>query len=136
NTKLIIPPAHSGLIFRSRLIDYLQSGFKQGVRLILISAPAGSGKSTLVSEWISSLQSNSISPSVVPVPRFAWLSLDPGDNEPLRFWIHLIGALQVSLSDFGHSQEKMLSLSELPSFESILTSLINQLGSRSERIVL
>jgi len=72
----------------------------------------------------------------VPVPSFAWLSLDPGDNEPLRFWIHLIGALQVSLSDFGHSQQKLLSLSELPSIESILTSLINQLGTRSERIVL
>ncbi len=90
----------------------------------------------MVSEWISSLQPNSIYPSEVPVPRFAWLSLDPGDNEPLRFWIHLLGALQVSLSDFGHSLEKMLSLSELPSFESILTSLINQLGNRSEKIVL
>jgi len=136
NTKLIIPPMHSGFIFRSRLVDLLQAAVNHGVRLVLISAPAGAGKSTIASEWAMSSHTNSNTQSTVPAPHFAWLSLDSIDNDPLRFWSHLIGALQVSLPDFGQSEQRMLSFSEAPPLESILTNMINQIGFRSENIIL
>ncbi|MEN6482536.1 MAG: LuxR C-terminal-related transcriptional regulator [Anaerolineaceae bacterium] len=136
NTKLIIPPMHSGFIFRPRLVDHLKAAVNRGVRLVLISAPAGAGKSTLASEWAMSSHTNSDTHSKVPAPHFAWLSLDSIDNDPLRFWSHLIGALQVSLPDFGQSEQRMLSFSEAPPLESILTRMINQIGSRSEKIIL
>lgn len=136
NTKLIIPPIHSGFIFRPRLVDHLQDSANHGVRLILISAPAGAGKSTLASEWAASSHVNSDTQPEVHAPHFAWLSLDSIDNDPLRFWSHLIGSLQVSLPDFGQSEQRMLSLSETPPLESILTRMINQIGSRSEIIIL
>jgi len=109
NTKLIIPPTHSGFIFRPRLVEKMQAAVNRGVRLVLISAPAGAGKSTLASEWAASSHTNSDTQSDLPAPHFAWLSLDPIDNDPLRFWSHLIGALQVSLSDFGQSEQRMLN---------------------------
>jgi len=136
NTKLIIPPMHSGFIFRPRLVEKMQAAVNRGVRLVLISAPAGAGKSTLASEWAASSHTNSDTQSDLPAPHFAWLSLDPIDNDPLRFWSHLIGALQVSLSDFGQSEQRMLTFSEAPPLESILTRMINQIGSRSEKIIL
>ena len=136
NAKLIIPPVHSDFIFRSRLVDYLQMGINYGFRLILISAPAGSGKSTIASEWATYSVENTVLSSELPATRFAWLSLDPADNEPLRFWIYLIGALQVSLSDFGQSEQRILSFSEVPALKSILTIMVNQIGARSEKIVL
>jgi LuxR family maltose regulon positive regulatory protein len=129
NTKLIIPPVQSGFIFRPRLIESLQTAITRGVRLILISAPAGSGKSTLASEWAAK------SSSKLSAPHIAWLSLDPADNEPLRFWSHLIGALQVCLSGFGQTEQRMLALTEAPPLESILTNLLNQIGTRPEKII-
>jgi len=68
-TKLHIPPARPGLVPRSRLLERLDAGL--GSRLTLISAPAGSGKTTLAGEWLRH----------TGLPE-AWLALDKGDNEP------------------------------------------------------
>ena len=80
-TKLYIPPPHVNVVSRPRLIERLNAGIHS--KLTLISAPAGFGKTTLVSEWIASCDR--------PV---AWLSLDQGDNDPVRFLTYLISALQ------------------------------------------
>jgi len=116
NTKLIIPPTHSGFIFRPRLVEK-NAGSGQPRRSTGLNIRSSrSGKSTLASEWAASSHTNSDTQSDLPAPHFAWLSLDPIDNDPLRFWSHLIGALQVSLSDFGQSEQRMLNFSEAPPF--------------------
>ena len=90
-TKLYIPPPRSRVVLRPRLIERLNEGLAAGRRLTLISAPAGFGKTTLLSEWVAG--------SARPV---AWLSLDEGDNDPTRFLIYLVAALQTL--DLGESE--------------------------------
>ena len=73
-TKLYVPPPRPDIVSRPRLIDRLNKGLAAGSKLTLISASAGFGKTTLVSEWLASCGR--------PV---AWLSLDEGDSDPARF---------------------------------------------------
>src|SRR3970040_154662 len=80
-TKLYIPPPRPKVVLRPRLIERLNEGLHR--KLTLISAPAGFGKTTLVSEWVAGCER--------PV---AWLSLDEGDNDPTRFLTYLVAALQ------------------------------------------
>ena len=82
-TKLYIPPPRPKVVLRPRLIERLNEGLSSGRKLTLISAPAGFGKTTLVSEWVAGCER--------PV---AWLSLDEGDNDPARFLTYLVAALQ------------------------------------------
>ena len=135
-TKLTVPPYRPGLIFRPRLIDHLKAGTDRGVRLTLISAPAGSGKSTLASEWAAHCHADAATASKPSESRFAWLSLDPTDNQNPRFWLGLIGALQTVLPDLGQTEQRILSFPEAPPVGSILTGLLNEIGARSERVIL
>src|SRR5512138_3116693 len=82
-TKLFLPPLRSNRVLRPRLVERLNQGVQPGVGLVLISAPAGFGKTTLASEWVRG--------TGLPV---AWLALDEGDNDPVRFWHYLVAALQ------------------------------------------
>ena len=75
-TKLYIPPLRPQVVLRHRLIERLNEGLYRN--LILISAPAGFGKTTLVSEWVEGIERPA-----------AWLSLDEGDNDPTRFLTYL-----------------------------------------------
>lgn len=124
-TKLYIPPAPSELVSRPRLLERLDAGLRR--KLTLISAPAGFGKTTLLSEWIS--QS--------PV-RAAWVSLDEGDNDPVRFLTYFIAALQTIEPDFGQTALAVLQASHAqpPPVEGILTSLINDLIDLPEPVIL
>ena len=79
-TKFYIPPLRTEWVSRPRLIERLNAGLHR--KLTLISAPAGFGKTTLVSEWVSGCER--------PV---AWLSLDEGDNDPTRFLTYLVAAV-------------------------------------------
>ena len=92
-TKLYIPPVRPELVARPRLIELLDAGIEQSGRfarrLTLVCAPAGYGKTTLLSEWIEGR------PGSDSGPRFAWLSLDEADNDPGRFLTYLIAALQL-----------------------------------------
>jgi len=87
-TKLYVPPPRFKIVLRPRLIEQLNKGLHN--RLTLISAPAGFGKTTLVSEWIVDCERPT-----------AWLSLDENKNDPARFLIHLISALQKISPNLG-----------------------------------
>jgi LuxR family maltose regulon positive regulatory protein len=80
-TKLHIPPIRPELVSRPRLIERLSAGLHR--KLTIISAPAGFGKTTLVTQWLKSAQCTS-----------TWLSLDESDNDPIRFLVHFVAALQ------------------------------------------
>ncbi len=114
-TKLYIPPLRSKLVFRPRLIQRLKEGMHG--KLTLISAPAGFGKTTLVSEWISG--------SRHPV---AWMSLDEGDNDPVIFLTYFIAALQTVAADAGETVLSELKSPQPPSTESMLTTLLNEIA--------
>jgi LuxR family maltose regulon positive regulatory protein len=124
-TKLYIPPIRAEFVPRSRLMERLNEGVRSGRRLTLISAPAGFGKTTLVSEWIR----QSDSPA-------AWLSLDQGDNDPVRFWAYVIAALQTVCPGVGQGVLTALQSPRPPSIELLLTSLINEIASQSAPLVL
>src|SRR5919199_4953852 len=87
-TKLYVPPPQPKAVLRPRLIERLDEGLHR--KLILVSAPAGFGKTTLLSEWVATL----------PRPA-AWLSLDEGDNEPARFLSYLVSALRTIAPNMG-----------------------------------
>src|SRR5512141_1915254 len=113
-TKLFIPPLHRDLVLRQRLIDQLNVGVQQ--KLTLISAPAGFGKTTLVSEWVASCKR--------PV---AWLSLDEGDNDVTRLLTYFVTALQTITPNIGAGVLGVLQSPQQPLPESILTSLLNEI---------
>ncbi len=123
STKITIPPLRSTTVPRLRLIQRLNKG-KQN-KLTLISASAGFGKTTLLSEW--SMQSKT------PV---AWLALDDGDNDATRFWTYCIIALQTCISSVGDSSLVLLQSTQTPSMPIVLTTLMNDLASLTEDIVL
>jgi len=78
STKLALPRPRPSLVLREPLLERLDEGLEH--KLTLLSAPAGFGKTTLVSEWIATRGERQ---EANPV---AWVSLDPGDNDPVRFW--------------------------------------------------
>lgn len=116
-TKLYVPPARAKLISRLRLIERLANGLTRP--LTLISAPAGSGKTTLIGEWRMS--------DVGRAYPLAWLSLDSDDNDPTRFLTYLIAALQTHRSTIGESALALLQSTPPLPLHSILTALINDL---------
>jgi len=124
-TKLYSPPPRPDLLSRPRLVRRLEEGLRPGHRLTLISAPAGYGKTTLLSEWVAQTDR--------PV---AWLSLDEADNDPVRFWTYLIAALQQVEPDLGRGIPEALRSPQRPPIESLLTPLINQIATLVEPVVL
>lgn len=123
STKLYIPPHQPKVIFRSRLIERLSEVLHH--KLTLISAPAGFGKTTLVSEWVTDCK--------LPV---AWLSLDKGDNNPTRFLMYLVAALQTIAPRVGEGLMGALHSPQSPPAEAILTGLINQITTLPDDLVL
>jgi LuxR family maltose regulon positive regulatory protein len=146
-TKLYVPPVRTELVPRPRLIERLNAGLNR--RLTLISAPAGFGKTTLLSTWLHHLQDRQAgapappppSPSAPQLPRSpaqaAWLSLDEDDNDPARFLTYLIAALRTAQSDpsarsgqaVGEAALAMLQSPQPPAAEAVLTALINDVAA-------
>lgn len=112
-TKIHFPRPRPHLVYRTRLIQRLEQGMRRA--LTLISAPVGFGKSTLLSSWLAA--------GTTPV---AWLSLDPQDNEPLRFLSYLLAAVQTYDPHLANVQVLHDRIQPL-SMESVLTLLINDL---------
>jgi LuxR family transcriptional regulator, maltose regulon positive regulatory protein len=98
-TKLRIPPVRSNRVVRPRLFQKLDEGLFQGHGLFLVSAPAGFGKTTMVSDWATRLSEIGQSGTADSMgsgftPRVAWLALDESDNSPTRFWAYVLEALR------------------------------------------
>lgn len=133
STKFYIPPARPELISRPHLLQQLKEGLHR--KLTLVSAPAGFGKTTLVSEWVGFFRADNSS----KVQRIAWLSLDENDNELTRFlsyFVHSLKQVDITEANIGDSALAMLQSSQPPSTEVILTSLINDFANISEDILL
>lgn len=137
-TKLYVPPRRPNLISRPRLIERLNLGLQLGHKIALISAPAGFGKSTLISEWESSLRAD-IATQGDNRTQLAWLSLDQNDNDLTRFLTYIIGSLnQIEgiNSPIGRGAQGMLQSPQPPASEDILISLINDLTTLPYKIIL
>ncbi len=130
-TKLYIPPARDRRVARPRLLARLDAGLRPGCRLVLLSAPAGFGKTTLLSEWIDQRQDAAHKTSAA---RFCWLSLDEGDNDPARFLRYVTAALQTALPGAGQAALALLQApvgaEGMVSTEGILDALINDLAAQ------
>jgi LuxR family maltose regulon positive regulatory protein len=126
-TKLYAPPLRKILVARMRLLKQLNRGMER--RLTLISAPAGYGKSTLLSEFVRQAE--------VPA---AWLSLDKGDNDPLRFWSYFVAALQTIPGLENAWNEDIFQNIQKKTFcsdnDTLLTALITKITTMSERVIL
>ncbi|MEM7334256.1 MAG: LuxR C-terminal-related transcriptional regulator [Chloroflexota bacterium] len=123
-TKLFLPESRLSLIPRPRLIQKLDSGLEG--RLTLISAPAGFGKTTVVTDWLTKSRQND---------KTAWLSLDEEDNNPNSFLSYFIAAIQTVFPKIGESAFAVLQSSQPPLIESILKSLINEMTPISDQLI-
>jgi LuxR family maltose regulon positive regulatory protein len=133
-TKLFVPPTREVLVPRPGLIERLSDGLDH--KLTLLSAPAGFGKTTLVSRWVENLR-NRDEINNLPI-RIAWLSLDEEDDEPIRFLTYLIASLKQIKdvdADLGQGALSMLQSPQPPAANTILTPLINDLAAISEKII-
>jgi LuxR family maltose regulon positive regulatory protein len=122
-TKLFLPPIRPNQIARPRLSNLIHSGLDRA--LILVSAPAGYGKTTLVSGWLKEKN----------IP-YAWLSLDSGDNDPIRFLQYLYAALAPFAPSIKDEMLGMLQGIQPSQFETAMNLLTNELGTFSDPFVL
>jgi len=135
-TKLFIPPTRPELVPRPRLIGQLNEGLHR--KLTLISAPAGFGKTTLVTEWLDHLRLDTAIESQNEY-RIAWLSLDENDNDPTRFLVYFIAALnrgEGTKTAVGEGALDMLQSPQPPPTEVVLTRLINEIATIPDSIIL
>jgi LuxR family maltose regulon positive regulatory protein len=124
-TKLYIPPPRSKIVLRPHLIEQLNKGLSSGCKLTLVSAPAGYGKTTLISSWLHETN----------IPS-AWLSLDEGDNDPIRFFQYFITMLQKLIPDLGMDLPGILQVAQPPSFDVLINLLINETTRRTAPFII
>jgi LuxR family maltose regulon positive regulatory protein len=118
-TKLHVPRLNEAYVSRPRLLDTLEAGSPG--RIVVVCAPAGFGKSALLADWARQ--------GSTPI---AWLSLDEADNDPIRFWRHLVAALAEVWPGLGDRLGPLLGPPAPISFTGFVTVLINELtGSES-----
>ncbi len=128
-TKLRIPPTVAALIPRPHLLEKLNEGLRLSRRATLISAPAGYGKTTLLSDWAHHCE------RVV-----AWVSLDEDDSDPARFLAYLVAALRqievVAASLGGETASASLASLQPFSAQAVLPTLINEIETAGREFVL
>ncbi|MBA2286329.1 MAG: hypothetical protein H0W02_12675 [Ktedonobacteraceae bacterium] len=137
-TKLFIPLVHERIVTRPRLLERLQQVTYHALTLVL--APAGFGKTTLLSQWCAMLRGAQTSHSMQsgaahtlaaphsPAVSVAWLSLDKGDNDPTTFWHYFIAALETLQADIWDEALELLFSAQPPSIHMILTIIINTMS--------
>ncbi|NTW02937.1 MAG: helix-turn-helix transcriptional regulator, partial [Oscillochloris sp.] len=131
--KLSLPPLPAALVDRGRLAVRLSSS---DAHLLLIVAPAGFGKTTLVASWLSNgMKGEGGMMSIIPPSSFmlqpfhtAWLSLDPRDNDPTRFWVALVAALARTFSGLGDHARSMLQSPQPPAMDVVIGALLDDLA--------
>ncbi|HEY2270014.1 MAG TPA: AAA family ATPase, partial [Streptosporangiaceae bacterium] len=122
-TKLHMPASRPGLVPRPRLTARLDEGLARG--LVLVCAPAGYGKTVLLTDWARRGERPT-----------GWLSLDVADNDPARFWRHFVAALDGVCPEIGERVGPLLGPPAPASFEGLVTALINELASDEALLVL
>src|SRR4051794_13433837 len=114
-TKLYVPSRRGAMVSRARLLERLNRGLDS--RLMLVSAPAGFGKTTLLASWlVSTAQTQRLT---------AWLSLDQTDNDPTAFWTYVIAAIQTVAPNVGTNSLALLNAAQMP-IEMVLGALLNE----------
>lgn len=153
-TKLYLPTLRQKIVSRPHLVARLNDGVASGRKLLLISAPAGFGKTTLLSEWVHQKdvpaaadikrvkdekeKSSFLPPSTFRFPhsQIGWLSLDEADNDLVRFLIYLVAALQTIASDIGAGALTALQSPQPPPAQALLTALVNEIAAIPNRLIL
>jgi LuxR family maltose regulon positive regulatory protein len=122
-TKLAIPSLRPGFVGRPRLGDRLSQCPPQA--LVLIAAPAGWGKTSLLSQWCARTTEDAL--------RTAWVSLDAGDNDPTRFLLYVAAAMEnAQQPGLGEAVRGMLQSPTRPPMQAILTALLNEIDALKE----
>ncbi|MFM8321618.1 MAG: LuxR C-terminal-related transcriptional regulator [Chloroflexota bacterium] len=131
-TKLYIPQVAPNAVHRPRLIERLNQGLHR--KLTLISAPAGFGKTTLVSEWLDNqVRTESAGEAQV---RSAWLSLDEDDGDPGRFLSYLSAALKGAAPELASERAEAWQASQPAPIESTLAALVNEIAAIPGKLIL
>jgi LuxR family maltose regulon positive regulatory protein len=123
-TKYQAPAARAGAVARPRLTQKLNAGAQR--RLILISAPPGFGKTTLLAEWLAD----------TPSRRVAWVTLDETDNDALQLLHYLIAALQQIDAHIGVTAQQFISAPQVPPLNALLVSLVSDLANSDQELLL
>ncbi len=124
-TKYYVPPVRANIVQRTRLVQQIETGITSNYKLTLVSAPAGFGKTTLISAWGNETR--------IPI---AWVSLDGGDNDITRFLGYCIAALRTIKPNIGDASLELQQSPHPPPVETVLTTLINELDEIQERFAL
>jgi len=124
-TKLLIPPVKPNIVQRTRLVQRIETGITSNHKLTLISAPAGFGKTTLISDWGAATR--------IPI---AWVSIDGGDNDLTQFLGYCIAALRTIKPNIGDASLELQQSPHPPPVERVLTALIDELDEIHERFAL
>ena len=135
-TKLRAPLPRRRLVARERLVDRLRTGTTRP-RLVLVSAPAGFGKTTLLAQWLASDRVEGQGREVTtPAPRVSWLSLDPADADLPTFLSHFVASLQVASPGLGAEALALVDAGRGPSVEDVVASLVNDLDALAGATIL
>ena len=135
-TKLYMPRLRPSLVSRPHLIEKLNQGLQQSRKLTLVSAPAGFGKTTLVTAWGTGImEPNAIPSSAIRNPQLCWLSLDEGDNDLTRFLTYFVAALQTIDSSIGQRTKVTLQTPGEVNVEAVLTTLLNEIAIIPDNVV-
>jgi LuxR family maltose regulon positive regulatory protein len=122
-TKVNLPRTRPDRLARARLFQRLDGGMARA--LVLVCAPAGFGKTTLLADWATSTNW-----------AVAWLSLDPDDNDPARFWRYVVAALDRAREGLGEQLLPLLTAPTPLSGHGVVIALINQLQAQPEELAL
>jgi LuxR family transcriptional regulator, maltose regulon positive regulatory protein len=124
-SKYRVPSRSPSAVARPRLEERLNAAYR--VPLTVLSAPAGFGKTTALTEWLASVADE--------LPCVGWLSLDVRDNDPALFWTYLVTAMQTAVDDVGADALGLLTSSP-GSIESALATLLNDLDALTSELIL
>jgi LuxR family maltose regulon positive regulatory protein len=124
-TKIVVPPPRPHIVVRQRLLEMMDDAVSRP--LTLISAPAGFGKTTLITSWLYETGNQS---------RTAWLSLDQDDSDPVHFAYYMIATLQAIEPRVGRALISLLGSLKMPGLEDLMSLLLNELAAAQDRILL
>ncbi|MCA9929630.1 MAG: hypothetical protein KC419_14185, partial [Anaerolineales bacterium] len=128
-TKLHIPALRPHAIPRKKLVAKLNRGFKKERKVMLVSAPAGFGKTTTITAWLHQLIESV--PGITQA-QIAWLSLDSADNDPARFLAYFVAALQTVDDAIGHGISTGIQPPEAVDWESLMVAALNGVTAVSD----